>query len=235
MKTYLCIDLKTFFASVECVERGLDPFKTDLVVADPSRGKGALCLAISPKMKERGIHNRCRLFEIPEDVEYLTALPRLKLYMEYSARIYGIYLRYVAKEDIHVYSIDEAFLDITSYMKLYHKDAKEFAQMLLEDVFSTTGMTATVGIGTNMYLAKIAMDIIAKHSSDFMGFLDEKSYQEKIWYYTPITDLWHIGGGTARRLAKYGVYDMHGITLLDEKILYKEFGVNAEYLIDHAW
>ena len=158
-KCYICIDLKTFFASVECSVRNLDPFETNLVVADPSRGKGALCLAITPKMKAMGIKNRCRIFEIPKYVEYITALPRMNLYMDYSAKIYEIYLRYVSENDIHVYSIDECFIDITLYLKLYNKKPKEFAQMLMDAVFEETHITATAGIGTNLYLAKISLDI----------------------------------------------------------------------------
>ena len=232
---YLCIDLKTFYASVECVERGLDPFKTNLVVADPSRGKGAICLAISPKMKQQGIRNRCRIFEIPGNIEYITALPRMKLYMQYSADIYGIYLKYVSKEDIHVYSIDEAFLDITHYQKLYALTAKEMAKRIMEDILQTTGITATAGIGTNLYLAKIALDITAKHRKDHMGYLDEASYQKLLWHHQPLTDFWQVGRGIARRLTKYGIVDMYGITQISERLLYQEFGVNAEYLIDHAW
>ena len=158
---YLCIDLKTFYASVECVERGLDPFNTNLVVADASRGKGSICLAISPKMKLLGIKNRCRLFEIPKGVTYITAIPRMKKYIEYSANIYEIYLKYFSKEDIHVYSIDEVFIDISNYMRLYNKDEISIAKMVIEDVYSTFHITATAGIGTNLYLAKIAMDITA--------------------------------------------------------------------------
>lgn len=234
-KVYMCIDLKTFFASVECSERGLDPFKTNLVVADPSRGKGALCLAITPKMKNMGIKNRCRIFEIPNNVEYITALPRMNLYMDYSARIYEIYLRYVSEKDIHVYSIDECFIDMTPYMRLYNKKPKEFAQMLMDAVFEETHITATAGIGTNLYLAKIALDIISKHVSDNIGMLTERTYQKYLWTYQPLTDFWHIGPGTANRLAKLGIYDMYGITMCPEEILYKIFGINAEYIIDHAW
>ena len=177
-KVYLCIDLKTFFASVECVERNLDPFQVNLVVADPSRGPGALCLAISPKMKAMGIKNRCRMFEIPKHVEYITAMPRMKLYMDYSANIYAIYLKYVSKDDIHVYSIDECFIDITPYMKLYQKSARQFAQMLVNDVYRITGITATVGIGTNLYLCKIALDIMAKHEKDGIALLTENKYKK---------------------------------------------------------
>lgn len=232
---YLCIDLKTFYASVECVARGLDPFKTNLVVADPSRGKGAICLAVSPKMKEQGVRNRCRVFEIPNHIEFITALPRMKLYMEYSADIYAIYLKYVSKDDIHVYSIDEAFLDITHYKKLYGLSAKELAKRIMDDIYVTTGITATAGIGTNLYLAKVALDITAKHTENHMGILNEERYRKTLWHHQPLTDFWQVGRGIAKRLAKYGIVDMYGITQIEERILYKEFGVNAEYLIDHAW
>jgi len=235
MKAYLCIDLKTFFASVECVERKLDPFAVNLVVADPSRGKGALCLAVSPKMKEQGIHNRCRIFEIPDNISYITAMPRMNLYMQYSADIYGIYLKYISREDIHVYSIDEAFLDVSEYLQMYSVSAKELARMILQDIYTTTGITATVGIGTNLYLAKIALDITAKHAKDNMGILDEQLYRETLWHHKPVSDFWQVGRGISKRLEKYSVADMYDIAHMDERILYREFGVNAEYLIDHAW
>ena len=235
MKAYLCIDLKTFFASVECVERKLDPFAVNLVVADPSRGKGALCLAVSPKMKEQGVHNRCRIFEIPDNISYITAMPRMNLYMQYSADIYGIYLKYISREDIHVYSIDEYFIDITPYTNLYKKTPRQLAQLLLDAVLDATHIYATVGIGTNLFLAKIALDILAKHAPDFIGYLDENLFKEQIWHHQPITDIWQIGSGIANRLRKFGAFDLHGITQVPEHKLYKEFGVNAELLIDHAW
>lgn len=235
MKTYLCIDLKTFFASVECVERELDPFAANLVVADPSRGRGALCLAVSPKMKAQGVHNRCRIFEIPDNISYITAMPRMNLYMQYSADIYGIYLKYISSEDIHVYSIDEAFLDVSEYLQMYSVSAKELARMILQDIYTTTGITATVGIGTNLYLAKIALDITAKHAKDNMGILDEQLYRETLWHHKPVSDFWQVGRGISKRLEKYSVADMYDIAHMDERILYREFGVNAEYLIDHAW
>lgn len=233
-RIYLCIDLKTFYASVECVERGLDPFQTNLVVADPSRGKGAICLAISPKMKQLGIRNRCRIFEIPEGIEFITALPRMKLYMQYAADIYGIYLKYISKDDIHVYSIDEAFLDVTEYLKLYDMSAKDLAKRIMDDIYKTTGITATVGMGTNLYLAKIALDITAKHTPDHMGYLDEDTYKKTLWHHQPLTDFWQVGRGIAKRLKKYGIIDMYDIAHTPQKVLYNEFGVNAEYLIDHA-
>lgn len=234
-RIYLCIDLKTFYASVECKERNLDPLQTNLVVANPSTGKGAICLAITPKLKAMGIRNRCRLFEIPNDVEYITAMPRMKLYIEYSANIYAVYLKYIAKEDIHVYSIDECFLDITKYLKLYHVTAKQLANKIMQDVFDTTGIIATAGIGTNLYLAKIALDITAKHAKDRMGYVNEQVYKETLWHHQPITDFWQVGRGIAKRLAKYHIYTMYDVAHTNPKLLYQEFGINAEYLIDHAW
>ena len=234
-RIYLCIDLKTFYASVECVERGLDPYKTDLIVADASRGKGTICLAITPKMKERGIHNRCRVFEIPSNVKYLVAKPRMKKYIEYSAKIYGIYLKYVAKEDIHVYSIDECFLDITSYLKLYKKEPIDIAKMIIDDVYKTTGITATAGIGTNMYLTKIALDITAKHVDSHIGYLDEEKYKEELWHHKPLTDFWQIGKGISKRLNKLGLSDMYDVAHCDKNILLKEFGINGNLIYDHAW
>lgn len=232
---FLCIDLKSFYASVECVERGLDSLKTNLVVADESRGQGSICLAVSPSLKELGVKNRCRLFEIPKNIEYIIAKPRMKLYIKYSADIYSIYLKYISKEDIHVYSIDECFLDITHYLKLYKKTAAELAKMIIDDVYNKTGICATVGIGTNLFLAKVALDITAKHNDDHMGYLDEEIFKKEIWMHKPITDIWNIGRGIAKRLEKYNCYCLYDITKLDEKILYKEFGINALFLIDHAY
>ncbi len=233
-KYYLCIDLKSFYASVESVERGLDPFKTKLVVADPSRGKGGICLAITPALKELGVKNRCRLFQIPKDVEYITAMPRMKLYMEYSAHIYSVYLRFISKDDIHVYSIDECFFDISTYLELYKKTPKELAQMIINAVYEETGICATAGIGTNMFLAKVALDITAKHADDYIGYLDEEEFKRTLWHYKPMTDIWNFGKGIVKRLEKYGIYDLYGIAHFDEKTLYKEFGVNAEFIIDHS-
>lgn len=231
---YICIDLKCFYASVECVERGLDPFKTNLVVADPSRGKGAICLAISPALKLKGVRNRCRLFEIPNYIEYITAMPRMKKYMEYSSNIYKVYLRYFSKDDIYVYSIDECFIDVAGYLKLYNMDAKALAKMVIKDVLRSTGITAACGIGTNLFLSKVALDIEAKRSKDNIGFLDEDVFKKTIWFHTPITDVWNIGRGIAKRLEKYNAYSLYAVSKLDEKLLYEEFGVNAEYLIDHS-
>ena len=234
MKWYLCIDLKTFYASVECVERNLDPFKTDLVVADIKRNKGAICLAISSKMKMRGIKNRCRIYDIPKNVKPIIAKPRMKKYIEYSAKIYGIYLNYVSKEDIHVYSIDEAFLDVTTYLKMYKMNGISLAKKIMDDIKKQTGITATAGVGTNMYLAKIALDILSKHDESNIGYLDEKLYKEKMLDHTPLTDFWQIGKGIQNRLYKHHIMTMRDILNASPSILYKEFGVNALYLIDHA-
>ena len=234
-KAYLCIDLKSFYASVECVERGLDPMTTRLVVADPTRTDKTICLAVSPALKALGVKNRCRVFEIPKTIDYIMAPPRLQKYIDYSAEIYGIYLKYISKDDIYVYSIDECFMDITKYLKLYNKTPREMAMFLMDEITREVGVRATAGIGTNLYLAKIALDITAKHSPDFIGELDEMSYRTKLWDHKPITDFWRIGPGTARRLAKYGIYTMGDITLADEDLLYKVFGIDAELLIDHAW
>ena len=235
MKTYLCIDLKTFYASVECVERNLDPFKTNLAVCDLSRGKGAICLAISPKMKAMGIRNRCRAFEIPKDVEFIAAKPRMALYIKYSADVYGIYLRYISKDDIYVYSIDEAFLDVTSYLKLYKVDAFVLAKRIMDDIYRELKITATCGIGTNLYLAKIALDITAKHINTNIAYLDEETYQKTLWHHLPLTDFWRIGKGTEQRLHKIGIYDMEGITKASPDVLKKTFGVDYEILLDHAY
>ena len=234
-RAYLCIDLKSFYASVECVERGLDPMTTNLVVADPERSRGTICLAVSPSLKALGVKNRCRLFQIPPNLDYIIAEPRMQKYIDYSARIYGIYLRYIAPEDIHVYSIDEAFLDVTPYLKLYKMTPKELAIKLMGEVLRDVGVRATCGIGTNLYLAKIALDITAKHSPDFIGILDEETYRQTLWDHRPITDFWRIGPGTARRLAKFGIHTMGQIAAIDEEFFYQRFGVDAELLIDHAW
>ncbi len=231
---YVCIDLKSFFASVECVDRGLDPFKANLVVADEARGRGAICLAVSPAMKALGVPNRCRLFEIPNGLDYIIALPHMRRYMEVSAGIVALYQQYVSPDDIHVYSIDECFIDAAPYLRLYRQTPREFAQMLMDAVFRETGICASAGIGTNLFLCKLALDITAKHADDHIGILDEESFRQTLWRHRPITDVWGIGRGTARRLALLGVYDLHGVTELPEPVLYKAFGVNAQVLIDHA-
>lgn len=234
-RTYYCIDMKSFYASVECAERGYNPFESDLVVADSSRGRNALCLAITPHMKSLGIKNRCRLSEIPAGVKYEIAPPRMALYIEYAADIYSLYLDYFAPQDVHVYSIDESFIDVTDYLGLYRADKIGFAKILMNDIASRYGIPSTAGIGTNLYLAKIALDITAKHAKDHVGFLDEETYRATLWKHRPITDFWMVAGGTAARLAKYGVYDMQGITAMPTELMYRIFGRNAELLIDHAW
>ncbi len=234
-KRYLCIDLKSFYASVECVERGLDPMTTNLVVADPERSDKTICLAVSPSLKAMGIPNRCRVFEIPEQIDYIMAEPRMQKYIEYAAEIYGIYLKYAAPEDIHVYSIDEAFIDVTEYLPLYGLTAKELAGRIMRDILENVGVRAACGIGTNLYLTKIALDITAKHDRDFIGILDEESYRRTMWDHRPLTDFWRIGRGTARTLERYGIYTMKDVAKAPEELLYKLFGMDAELLIDHAW
>lgn len=259
-RTYIAIDLKSFYASVECVERGLDPMTTNLVVADNSRTEKTICLAVSPSLKAYGISGRARLFEVVqkvreikaeqgEDIEYIVALPRMALYMEYSTKIYEIYLKYAAPEDMHVYSIDEIFIDVTQYLNTYKLNARELARKIVMDVFDTTGITATAGIGDNLYLCKVAMDIVAKHiKPDQYGVriakLDEKMYRKLLWNHKPITDFWRVGRGYAKKLEEYGMYTMGDVArcsigkpedFYNEELLYRLFGINAELLIDHAW
>lgn len=260
--TFIAIDLKSYYASVECVHRGLDPLTTNLLVADESRTDKTICLAVSPSLKAIGVSSRPRLFEAKQairqyeaqhhtKVNYIVAVPRMAEYERISAQIYSIYLRYVATEDIHVYSIDECFLDVTAYLNLYRKDAEAadmpvphyMALRMIRDVIRETGITATVGIGPNLYLAKVAMDIVAKKQpADADGVriaeLDEKQYRQQLWGHQPITAFWHVGPSTARKLAKYGMHtmgDIARISLTDEEFLYRLFGINAEILIDHAW
>ena len=275
--TFIAIDLKSFYASVECRERGRDPLTTNLVVADSSRTEKTICLAVSPSLKALGISGRARLFEVVRKVkevnrarkrrapggafcgksddgpalaadpslelDYITATPRMALYMEYSTRIYEIYLRYIAPEDIHVYSIDEVLMDVTGYLKTYKLTARELAMKMIREVLQETGITATAGIGPNLYLAKIAMDLGAKHvEADRDGVriasLDEMSYRRLLWTHRPLTDFWRIGKGYARKLEKHGIYTMGDVarcSLEQEDLLYDLFGVNAELLIDHAW
>ena len=233
--TYLCIDLKSFYASVECVERGLDPMTARLVVADPERSKGTICLAVSPELKRLGVRNRCRVYEIPKDIDYIMATPRMQRYIDYAAEIYGIYLEHIAPEDMHVYSIDEVFLDVTRYLPLYGFTPRQMAAFLMDEVRSRLGIRATCGIGTNLYLAKIALDIHAKHAPDFIAELDEETYCETLWTHRPLTDFWRIGPGTVRRLERLGLYTMRDIAHANEDALYKAFGIDAELLIDHAW
>ncbi len=259
-RTFAAIDLKSFFASVECILRGLDPLKAKLVVADESRTEKTICLAVTPALKAYGIPGRARLFEVNqkvreverrtgEKVEFLIAKPQMARYVEYSTKVYNVYLKYVSAEDIHSYSIDECFLDLTKYLKLYKKTARELVKTIIQDVFATTGITATGGIGTNLYLCKIAMDIMAKHvEADSDGVriaeLDEMSYRRQLWAHKPITNFWQVGRGIAARLEKChlnrgrGIHTMGDIARVSVKepdALYKMFGVNAEILIDHAW
>jgi len=234
-RSYLVIDLKSFYASVECVERGLDPMTTKLVVADPERTDKTICLAVSPALKALGVHNRCRVFEIPKSIDYIMAPPRMQKYIDYAVNMYGVYLQYIAPEDIYVYSIDEAFIDVTKYLKLYKKTAKQMAVFLMEQVKEQIGVRATCGIGTNMYLAKIALDISAKHADDFIGILNEESFKNTLWDHEPLSDFWRIGPGIETHLARLGIRTMGQLAHANEDLLYKEFGKDAELLIDHAW
>jgi DNA polymerase V len=234
-KQYLCIDQKSFYATVECVARGLDPMAADLVVADPDRSQNTICLAVSTHLKKRGVQNRCRIRDIPPHIQYIVAPPRMQLYIDCAAEIYGVFLKYLAPEDIYVYSIDEAFLDVTPYLKMYGLSTRDLARQIMEDVTKTVGTVSACGIGTNLYLAKIALDITAKHAEDLIGILDEESYREKLWDHQPITDFWRISTGTATRLRNHGITTMRGIAMMEEDYLYKWFGIDAELLIDHAW
>lgn len=234
-RTYFCIDMKTFYASVECAERGLNPFETNLAVVDETRGKNALCLAITPKMKAQGIKNRCRMSEIPRNIDFIRALPRMQLYIEYAADIYDMYLNYFDPQDIHVYSIDESFIDVTEYLPILKLSPEALAVKLMNEIANKLHIPSTAGIGTNLYLAKIALDITAKHSKDHIGILDEQTYCQTLWKHRPIEDFWQIAHGTATKLARYAIYDMEGVAKAPQDLLYKLFGVNAELLIDHAW
>ena len=245
-RTYIAIDLKSFYASVECVDRGLDPLTTNLVVADASRTEKTICLAVSPSLKEYGIGGRARLFEVYQKargVSFIIAPPRMAHYIEVSTQVYRTYLKYIAPEDIHVYSIDEVFMDVTAYLGSYKMTAHELAMKMIRDVLATTGITATAGIGTNMYLAKVAMDIVAKKMpADKDGVriaeLDEMAYRRQLWDYRPITKFWRVGTGIAEKLAVYGIDTMGKVarlSLQNDEVLYHMFGVNAELLIDHAW
>ena len=234
-KIYLCIDLKSFYASVECVERGWDPLTARLVVADPERSEKTICLAVSPALKQMGVPNRCRVFQIPKEIPYKMAPPRMQLYIDYAAEIYGVYLKYIAKEDIQVYSIDEAFLDVTDYLHLYQMTAVELGRKIMQDILDTTKIPAACGVGTNLYLAKVALDILAKHETDRIAYLDEARYREKLWKHKPLTDFWRVGRGTVERLSNMGICTMKEIAHARESLLYKAFGIDAELLIDHAW
>ena len=274
---YIAIDLKSFYASVECVARGLDPLDANLVVADESRTEKTICLAVSPSLKSFGIPGRARLFEVVQKVGevnglrrcrlrgkdftgtayslselqkhpdkalgYIVAPPRMAEYMRVSTKVYGVYLKYIAPEDIHVYSVDEVFIDASRYLKTYRMSASELARAMIRDVLEETGITATAGIGCNLYLCKVAMDIVAKHmkpdeNGARIAELDEQSYRELLWDHRPITDFWRVGRGYSRTLARYGMFtmgDVARISLYNESLLYKLFGINAELLIDHAW
>ena len=254
-RTYIAIDLKSFYASVECVARGLDPLQARLVVADDARTDKTICLAVSPALKAYGIPGRPRLFEVKQlterlkrenpalELDFITAKPRMAKYLEVSGQVYSVYLRHIAPEDIHVYSIDEVFIDATEYLRMYSVDAHTLAMRLMKEVLKETGVTATAGIGPNLYLAKVAMDIEAKHRmADKDGVriaeLTEMSYRQKYWTHRPLTDFWRIGHGTEARLASAGMYtlgDVARMSLRNEEVLYKLFGINAELLIDHAW
>lgn len=282
-KTYVCIDLKSFYASVECVDRGLDPLTTNLVVADPSRTEKTICLAVTPSLKSFGVSSRPRLFEVIQSVKkinndrlkncpnhlftgesnnlielinnpylklsYIVAQPKMAHYIEVSSKIYSIYLKYIKDDDIHVYSIDEVFIDVSKYLKTYKMTARELTMTMIKEVLKETGVTATAGIGTNMYLAKVAMDIVAKKmEADENGVriaeLNEMSYRKELWCHKPLKDFWRVGPGYVKRLENLGLYTMGDIAkcsvgdfnnFYNEDLLYKEFGINAEVLIDHAW
>ena len=245
-RTYIAIDLKSFYASVECVDRGLDPLTTNLVVADESRTDKTICLAVTPSLKAYGIGGRARLFEVRQKargIDFIIAKPRMAHYIEVSTKVYQTYLKYIAPEDIHVYSIDEVFMDVTAYLGTYKLTAHQLAMKIIRDVLATTGITATAGIGTNMYLAKVAMDIVAKKvAADKDGVriaeLDEMSYRRELWDYRPLTKFWRVGHGIAEKLAVYGIDTMGKLarmSIQNEGLLYRMFGVNAELLIDHAW
>ncbi len=245
-RTYIAIDLKSFYASVECIARGLDPLTTNLVVADESRTDKTICLAVTPSLKKFGIGGRARLFEVYQKapgVNFIIAKPRMAHYIEVSSQIYSIYLKYISAEDIHVYSIDEVFMDVTAYLNTYRMTAHQLALKMIRDVLSQTGITATAGIGSNMYLCKVAMDIMAKKMpADKDGVriaeLDEMSYRRQLWDYRPITKFWRVGNGIAQKLAVYGIDTMGKLarmSIQNEELLYDLLGVNAELLIDHAW
>ena len=234
-RVYIAIDLKSYDAAVECRLRGLDPMTTNLVVADPERGDRTICLAVSPSLRALGVKNRCRVFEIPKRLKYIMAPPRMQKYIDYAASIYAIYLRYFSSEDIFVYSIDEVFIDVSPYLKRYNKDGRGMAIFLMEKIRSELGIRATAGVGSNLYLAKIALDITAKHASDFIGELTEESYIKTLWNHRPLTDFWRIGRGTAAHLERFGIKTMRQIVEANEDLLYREFGIDAELMIDHAY
>lgn len=234
-RQYLCIDQRSFFATAECVARGLDPLTADLVVADAERSENTICLAVSVHLKQRGVKNRCRLKEVPPWMNVIIAPPRMQFYIDMAAEIYGVFLKYLAPEDIYVYSIDEAFLDVTPYLRMYGVTAEALAKRIMADVHRTVGTLCACGIGTNLYLAKIALDILAKRSPEFLGILDEERFRDLLWDHRPLSDFWRISTGTETRLRKYGISTQRQIALCDQDFLYKLFGIDAEILIDHAW
>lgn len=234
-EVYFCIDQKSFYASVECVLRGLDPMTALLVVADAERSKNTICLAVSVGCKKKGIKNRCRLGDVPPNMGVIVAPPQMQLYIDCAAEIHGVFLKYFAPEDIYVYSIDESFIYVTPYLRMYHLTPRELAAKVIADIRNTVGTLSTCGIGSNLYLAKVALDIQAKHAPDGIAELTQRSYQEQLWQHQPLTDFWRVGSGTANRLRNRGITTMQGITESDPDSLYKLFGINAELLIDHAW
>ena len=234
-RTYACIDLKSFYASVECVRRGLDPMTARLVVADPSRGRGTICLAVSPALRALGLPARCRLFQVPAELHAIVAPPHMGLYLETGADIYGTYLQYLSPRDMHAYSVDEVFFDLTSYLPYYGLSARELARSLMDEVRQKTGVHASAGIGPNLFLAKVAMDVEAKHDLEGIAELNEERFRQRLWFHRPITDIWGIGSNIAHRLAARDIHDLAGICAAPESELYGEFGRCAEYLIDHAW
>lgn len=233
-RVYICIKLRNFYTSVECIERKLDLLSTNLIVVDNIFGNDKVCLDISPKLEMLGIKEKCEIKNIPKEIEYLTVRTKYKKYIEYSANIYSIYLKYVSKDDIHMYSLDEAFIDITSYLKVYRKTAIEFIKMITNEIFTEYGFRVSCGIGTNLYLSKVALDIMSKYSAINVGYLDEKTFKEKLWHHIPVTDFWQIDEEKYFKLTKLGIKDMSEISKFSEKELYKEFGAEAEVLIDHS-
>ena len=234
-KAYIIIDMKSFYASCECVARGLPAMTTDLVVADPERGRGTICLAVSPSLKAKGVRNRCRVHEIPACFKYIVAPPRMQMYIDYAAEIYGIFLDYFCKDDIFVYSIDESFIDVTPYLVLYKKPPREIATFMLKEIDKRLGLPASCGIGTNLYLAKIALDITAKHAPDRIGELTEETFKNTLWHHRPLSDFWRIGPGTQRTLHNMGIFDMAGVAACPFPKLRKKFGIDACILYDHAY
>lgn len=231
---YLCIDMKCFFASVECAERGLNPMNTPLLVADPVRGKGALCLAVSPYLKQLGVKNRCRLYDIPNHIPYITAKPRMKKYIEYAVLIHRIFLRFVEASDIHTYSIDEAFIDVSDYLHLYN-GVSDIAFRIMRSIKEELGITSTCGAGENLFLAKISLDLLSKNKYPYFHFLSLEEFYNKIWYHKNLKDIWQIGNGIQKRLHRMGIYTLHDLAMTDVEILKKEFGVIGLDLYEHAW